>query len=583
MLDELRIHRLGVIEHAELRLGGGLTVLTGETGAGKTMVLSALDLLLGGRADPGAIRADSDVAEVEGVVRVDGLDAVVARAVQAGAAVDEGRLVIARTVAAQGRSRALLGGRTVPSTVLAELADDLVAVHGQSSQVALVRPERQRRLLDTYAGPAGAAALEQVAGIHRRLVEVEDELGAIGTQARERAREADQLRYGLDEIAAVAPEPGEEHRLAEEEARLAHVDRLRESVGSALMMLAGDDVEASGTDALSQLAAARRALDSARGLDPSLADAADKLAEATYALVDVAGDLSGYLGDLDVDPARLAVVADRRAALAHLFRRYGEDVPAVLAWAERAAARLALLDDDEGRLAALARERRDLRESLGRAAGALSAIRREAADRLATAVTAELHALAMPTATLTIAVDQRDDPDGILVDRFPGRRLVCAASGVDHVTFGLSAYEGAPARLLGRGASGGELSRTMLALEVVLSSADPVPTLVFDEVDAGVGGRAAVEVGRRLARLGRHAQVIVVTHLPQVAAFADCHYVVHRDTDGQVTSSGVHRVQDTERAAELARMMAGLQASDAALRHAEELLETAHTERQRVA
>lgn len=578
MITELRIRHLGVIEDAELALSDGLTVLTGETGAGKTMVLTALGLLLGGRADAAAVRADAERAEVEGLLDVRGLDSVRRRAADAGAAVDDDQLVIGRSVAAGGRSRALLGGRTVPTSVLVEIADDVVAVHGQSSQVALVRADRQRALLDTYGGTALLGHAAEVARLHFRLGQVQAELDHIRTQGRERAREADLLRHGLAEIEQLDPRPGEEESLVAEQARLSHADRLRDAVALARAALAGDDsgAGASAQDALSLVATARQSVDGVGDLDPVIAEIAERLASASYALVDVAADLSGYLADLDLDPARLAVVSERRAALAHLYRRYGDDIDAVLAWAQQSAHRLASLDDDDTRERDLVAERVQLRSRLADSAGLLSAARADAAQRLAAAVTDELHGLAMPTATFAVALRQVDDPDGIDVG---GRTLACTGTGVDQIEFTLSAHPSAPARPLGKGASGGELSRTMLALEVVLAAADPVPTLVFDEVDAGVGGRAAVEVGRRLARLARHAQVLVVTHLPQVAAFADHHYVVARDTAGHVRASDVRRVEDADRAAELARMMAGLEASDVALEHARELLEVAAAER----
>ena len=578
MLRELRIRHLGVIEDAELTLGPGLTVLTGETGAGKTMVLTALGLLLGGRADSGTVRSDSDRAEVEGVLDVGGLVDVVRRAQDAGATVEDGELVVSRTVAAGGRSRAVLGGRTVPTSVLAEMADDLVAVHGQSSQVALVRGGRQRQLLDSYAGTPVLRLRDHVAEVHRQLSGVEQELLDISTRARERAREADLLRHGVAEVERVSPQPGEDEALAAEEARLAHVERLREAVAFARSALAGDDAGAGAEspDALSLVATARQSVDTVRDIDPVLAELSDRLASASYALVDVAADLSSYLADLDLDPARLEQVAERRAALAHLYRRYGADVEAVLAWAREAAERLATLDDDDARVAALGEQRARLRADLGESAAQLSRARAVAAERLATAVTRELAQLAMPTASFAVQLDRRRDPDGVEVE---GESVACTPTGVDLVQFVLSPHPSAPARPLGRGASGGELSRTMLALEVVLAAVEPVPTLVFDEVDAGVGGRAAVEVGRRLARLAGHTQVLVVTHVPQVAAFADHHFVVHKDTSGHVTASDVHRLESTDRAHELARMMGGIDTTEVALDHARELLAAAAAER----
>jgi DNA repair protein RecN (Recombination protein N) len=576
VLTHLRISGLGVISQAELSLGPGLTVLTGETGAGKTMVLTALGLLLGGRADAGVVRHGADRAEVEGWLDVSALPGVVARAEDAGGVVEDDELVVVRTVGAQGRSRAVLGGRSVPVAVLAELADDLVAVHGQSAQVALVRPDRQRALLDAFGAPRTHQARARVAQLAAALAAVSSEHDGLRAQAAARAAEAEDLRQQLAQVHAVAPQPGEDETLAGEQARLAHADGLRETVSQALAVLAGDEAVTEGLDASGLLATARRAVDAAAALDPSLDEVATVLADAGYLLAEAGGSLARYLADLEVDPRRLAAVNQRRADLAALTRRHGGDLAAVLAWAQEAEERLLALQDDPDRLARLEADRERLRAETGAAAAELSAARAEAGERLATAVSAELHALAMPAATLSVRLSQRDDPDGVPVG---GRTVVCSAHGADQVELLLAAHPGAPARPLGKGASGGELSRTMLALEVVLAAADPVPTLVFDEVDAGVGGRAAVDVGRRLARLARHTQVLVVTHLAQVAAFADRHYVLSKDTDGQVTTSGVRMLDDAERVHELARMMAGLQGSAAASRHAEELLAAAAAER----
>ncbi len=523
MLAELRIAGVGVIERAELELGPGLTVLTGETGAGKTMVLTAVNLLLGGRAGAGVVRTGSERAEVEGLLRLDAAAPARARAEQVGAVVEDDELLLARTVTAQGRSRAVLGGRSVPVSVLAELADDLVAVHGQSAQVALVRPDRQRDLLGE----------------------------------------------GLMAVEAVAPEPGEDDALLTEQTRLAHAEGLREAAGRAATLLAGDESSVEPTDALSQLAAARGALEGVRHVDPAAAALADRLAEASYLLVDLAGDVSSYLADVEADPQRLAVVSERRARLAALTRRVGPTLDDVLAWAQQARARLDEVDGAEVRLPELEAEADDVHARLAQAAARLGSAREQAAARLAEGVTAELAALAMPHARFDVVLSRRDDPQGVPVQ---GRTVACSAHGTETVAFVLAPHPGATPRPLDRGASGGELSRTMLALEVVLAAADPVPTLVFDEVDAGVGGRAAVDVGRRLARLARHSQVLVVTHLPQVAAFADRHYVVTKGTAGQVTVSDVRLVTDADRGAELARMMAGIETSDVALQHAAELL-----------
>jgi DNA repair protein RecN (Recombination protein N) len=577
----MRIRGLGVIEDAVLELGPGLTVLTGETGAGKTMVVTGLGLLFGGRADAGAVRPGSR-AVIEGRVRVDPRGAVAARALEAGAELDQDGLLVARTVSGEGRSRAYLGGRSVPVGLLAELAEDLVAVHGQADQQALLRPARQRDSLDRYAGPELEAVAQSYAAAFARLRAVEATLTDIVTLGRERAQEADALRLGLGEVARVDPQPGEDDALRAEDSRLAHADALRTAAGAAHAALSGDQEAAGETDALSLLAIARRALESVRSHDGDLAALADRVVELGLLLADVAGDLAAYASSVDTDPARLAAVAERRAQLTALTRKYGATVEEVLAWAGRASQRLLELDDDDTRREQLDAERTALRSELGGLAARMSALRRTAAQRFSADVSAELAHLAMPHAQVLFDVRQTDADGGgaghsrgILVD---GRWCSFGPHGVDDVELLLRPHPGAPARPLARGASGGELSRVMLAVEVVFAGADPVPTFVFDEVDAGVGGRAAVEVGARLASLARTAQVLVVTHLPQVAAYADRHLVVVKATDradGAVTRSGVTALNHDGRIGELARMLAGQEGSGTARAHAEELLASA--------
>ena len=579
MIEEIRIRGLGVIDDAVLEPHVGFTALTGETGAGKTLVLTGLGLLLGGRADPGVVRPGSARAEVEGRwAQVP--DGVVDRVLDAGGDLDDGALVVARTVAGEGRSRAFVGGRSVPASVLAEMADDLVAVHGQSDQQRLLAPSRQRAALDRFAGDAVLAPRSAYREAYDRLREVERELDDITVHGRERAQEADLLRHGLDEIAAVQPLPGEGEALAAESSRLGHAEALREAAESAHAALRSDADTAADIDALALLASARRALEQQREHDAVLGGLADRLADAAAAVADVAADLASYPGTIDADPLRLAAVEERRAALASLTRKYGATVDDVLAWSERAAVRLLELDADDERLDALHAERESLRADLGRLAGEVSAARSAAAERFSAMVTAELVELAMPHAAVSVDVRHLEHPDGVDVALGGGiRRLAFGPSGVDEVELLLSPHTGAPARPIAKGASGGELSRVMLAVEVVFAGSESVPTLVFDEVDAGVGGRAAVEVGRRLARLARSAQVVVVTHLPQVAAFADRHVVVVKSDDGTVTTSGLAALEDDERVAELARMLAGLEGSSSARAHAEELLALAAEER----
>ena len=578
MLEELRITGLGVISDATLPLGRGLTVITGETGAGKTMVVTSLGLLFGGRSDAGRVRADAGRATVEGRLRLDGTvaKAVHARVTDAGAEPDDdGSVLLARTVTIEGRSRAHVGGRSAPVAVLAEIGEQVVAVHGQSDQLRLLRPAEQRAALDRFAGPEHEKLLERFAELYTQWRALEDDLADRRRHARERRQEADLLRLGLDEITRVDPQPGEDEALREEAQRLEHAEGLRTAAQLAHVALAGaPDASDDAPDATSLVGTARRTLEGQSEVDRSLGDLAGRLEEAATLVADVAAELTSYLDTLDADPDRLQAVYERRAALRALTRKYAEDVDGVIAWAAHARTRLAELDTSDELLEEMDRERRRLAGEVAELAGVVSASRREAAGRFAAAVTGELSGLAMPHARVEVVVAPAK-PTGTLSLLVAGTESGVGPDGADEVELRLLAHPGAPSLPLQKGASGGELSRVMLAIEVVFAGAGGPPTLVFDEVDAGVGGRAAVEIGRRLARLARDHQVLVVTHLPQVAAFADRHLVVAKDTGGAVTTSGVRLVEDTERARELARMLAGLPDSDLGIAHAEELLAVA--------
>ena len=577
MLEEVRITDLGVIDEAVLELSAGFNVVTGETGAGKTMVVSGLGLLFGGRADPTRVRPGSDRAVVEGRLRIEP-DGEVARQVnESGGDLDDdgSTLILSRSVSAEGRSRAMCGGRSVPVSLLTYLADDLVAVHGQADQQQLLRPGRQRQALDQFSGPAFAELLAGYQRVYHRHQQVHADLTELTTLASQRAREAEDLRRGLEEIQRVEPVEGEDIELAAEEERLANADALHSAATTAHEALLGDPSSGSydSADAVTLLASARSALESAAHHDPQLAALAGRVSEAAYLLSDVATELASYAQSIEADPARLAAVQDRRAELTRLVRAYAGppsdgqpagDLGAVLAWAKAASARLAELDSDEDKITALAQEEAELAASVAELAGQLTAARIQTAARFGSEVSAELTALAMPHASVTVAVT-------------PGQGF--GPHGADEVEIRLAAHQGATPLPLHKGASGGELSRIMLAIEVVFAGADPVPTFVFDEVDAGVGGRAAVEIGRRLARLARLAQVIVVTHLPQVAAFADTHLVVEKTNDGTVVRSGITRLDDEGRVRELSRMLAGLEDSEFGRAHAGELLAAAAAER----
>ncbi|MET9069260.1 DNA repair protein RecN [Streptosporangium sandarakinum] len=558
-VEEVRIQGLGVIDEAVLALSPGFTVLTGETGAGKTMVVTGLGLLFGGRADPARVRPGSDKATVEGTLVVNPAGRVAQQVQDLGGDVEGGELIISRTVSAEGRSRAWLGGRTVPVGTLTYLAEDLVAVHGQMDQQRLLQSGRQRAALDRYAGEELVKPLRAYEQAYRRHRQVTDELAEITARARERAQEADMLRFGLEEVERAEPRPGEETELREEEERLSHADSLRSAAETAHRALLGDPMAGDQDlqDAVTLVGQARSAVEAVRDFDPALAGIADRLAEAGYLISDVATELAAYAESVEADPARLAMVQERQAVLTHLVRKYGEDTRAVLAWAEQAARRVTELEGDDERIAELTREQEELTGRLTGFAAELTRIRTAAAERFGQAVTEELAALAMPHARVVVVIT-------------PAAEF--GPHGLDEVELRMSPHPASPPLPLNKGASGGELSRVMLAIEVVFAGADPVPTFVFDEVDAGVGGKAAVEIGRRLARLARTAQVIVVTHLPQVAAFADQHLVVEKASDGSVVRSGVVALDRDGRTRELARMLAGLEDSELGRAHAEELL-----------
>ncbi len=601
MLEEVRITGLGVIDEAVLELSPGFNVVTGETGAGKTMVVSGLGLLFGGRADPARVRPGAERASVDGRLSVEA-DGPVARQVhEAGGDLDDegDTLILSRSVSAEGRSRAYAGGRAVPVSLLSYLADDLVAVHGQADQQQLLKPGRQREALDRFAGADLAALLVGYQRSYQRHREVRGELDELTSRAREREHEAEDLRRGLAEIERLEPAEGEDIELLAEEERLSHADALHAAATTAHEALLGDPSSGNyeATDAVTLLGIARQALEAAAHHDAALAALGARVSEAAYLVSDAAADLASYAQSVEADPVRLATVQQRRAELGRVIRQFGgmpvmpgtpggeageageagapgepggsgepaaSGVSAVLSWAKRAGARLGELEGDDDRIAGLAAEETTLAAEVAQLAAQLSAARKEAAERFAADVSAELAALAMPQARLTVAV-------------MPLREA--GPQGADEIEIRLAAHPGAPSLPLYKGASGGELSRVMLAIEVVFAGADPVPTFVFDEVDAGVGGKAAVEIGRRLARLARLAQVIVVTHLPQVAAFADAHLVVERADDGSVISSGVTRLDQAGRVRELSRMLAGLEDSEFGRAHAEELLAAAAAER----
>jgi DNA repair protein RecN (Recombination protein N) len=565
MIEEISIRDLGVIGEARLPLGAGFTALTGETGAGKTMVVTALGLVLGERADAGAVRLGAPQAVVEGHWEVDESGAIADRVRDAGGDLDaapngRAQLILSRSVSSEGRSRATVGGRAAPVGVLSEIGEQLVVVHGQSEQIRLRSATAQREALDRFAGPDFAAVLGDYQEIFRRWQTQQGELDVLIAERDRRAREAEELRLAMDEIEAAAPQRGEDDELAERAERLTNLEDLRRAAVEAQEAVSAQFAD-DASDALARVDGAKRSLDRVASHDPALAPIVESLANASFALTEISGQLASYLSSLDADGGReLEGIQERRSTLNTLARRYGPSLDEVIDYLESGSSRLVELDSDADRILELGDEVDADRRRVDELADKLSGLRHAAAERLGAEVTQELGALAMPDARLTLEVTDRE----------------LGLTGRDQVAILLQPHAGSEPRPIARGASGGELSRVMLAIEVVLAATDPVPTFVFDEVDAGVGGASATEIGRRLARLSQTSQVIVVTHLAQVAAFSTNHLVVEKGSDGSVTASNVRLVHGEERTAEMARLLSGSPDSESALAHARELLDNAH-------
>jgi DNA repair protein RecN (Recombination protein N) len=567
VIEELSIRDLGVIGEAVLPLGPGFTAVTGETGAGKTMVVSALGLLFGERADTGSIRSGAGQAWIEGRILVGRSGVVADRVREVGGDLDaaggdgEAEVILSRSVSAEGRSRAVVGGRSAPISVLSELGSALVVVHGQSDQLRLKSQSAQRGALDSFAGATLAERLTEYRSLYESWQAHSSEIEALVTERSSRLREAEQLRAAIDEISAVAPVDGEDVELTDLAGRLTNLEDLRLAAAEAREGISSESGD--GPDTVGLIDSALRSLERVVHHDAALAPIVEALANASFIVSDISTQLSSYASGLETDEVgELDRVQERRALLTVLTRKYGPELADVLAFTAEAEPRLLELDSDSDRIEQLSALVDDEFAELTRLAADLSALRRAAGESLSTAVTEELGALAMPNARFVVEVQEREE---------------LGSTGRDLVQFLLRPHEGSEPRPLNKGASGGELSRVMLAIEVVLAAADPVPTFVFDEVDAGVGGASAIEIGRRLAVLARTSQVIVVTHLAQVAAFATNHLRVEKDQDGPVTASNVVQLAGEERLAEMARLLSGLPDSESGLAHAAELLSTAQS------
>ena len=563
-LEEISIRNLGIIEQSELELGRGLNVLTGETGAGKTMILTALNLVLGGKSDSSLVRHGSErlVATAQFSVTKDFKDQLD----EIGAEVDGSSLIVTRTVNSDGKSKASCGGVTVPAGTLADVTEPLIEIHGQSANSQIVKPARQRELLDRFGGAPVTSSLIEYQQRYSEYLELKERIKAMKASANKRDGEIAELEEFLAAWTKLKALRNEPSSVEDEIKRLSSVEDLRIASSGAMSAL---DSEESG--ALTLLHSARRFLDAAKGKDSKLEEIAERVAESLFILDDASSDLASYATSLEADPDRLDFLQNRKAELNLFIKRWGgaesadEELVLLAAKAKSGKESIADLRGGDERIAELETELAKIKKSLLAAAQELSKARSASAESLSQSVTSEIQALSMPHTRFFAEVISPDYSGALKESDF-------TQLGCDEVSMQIQGQVDGPKIALGKGASGGEMSRIMLGLEVVIAKSHPVGTYIFDEVDAGVGGKAAIEVGKRLHALAQNSQVIVVTHLPQVAAWADTHFVVKKSSDGSVVQSGVSKLGQSERVEEIARMLAGLEESSSAREHAAELL-----------
>ena len=556
-LEEISIRSLGVIESSNIEFKPGLTVLTGETGAGKTMVLTALGLVLGSKSDSDLVRAGQERAIVTGKFAVP--KDLATQIIDAGGEIEEESVVISRTVSTAGKSRVLVGGVVSSAAAVSSFASSLVEIHAQSSSSKLTKPGVARELLDRFAGidlTAYQQTFDQYQQMLRRINELKEQL----SQADRQIAELSEL---AEEFAKLNPKSGELVEIDNEIAKLGSVEVLNQAVSTALNLFENEDLSA-----VNMLQQIRKSLDQVTGKDKQLDAIAERYTESLLNLQDISSDLSSYLSQLEADPNRFEKLQDRKASLNSLLKRYGKGSDKEAAFEQllidgkSAKERIADLSGGDQRVAELQKEADSLFKQLQEQGLALSKLRKVNGEKLSSQVTDEVRSLSMPNASFVIEQTVGDVKNS----------KSFTSNGIDEISILFSAHSGGTPLALNKVASGGELSRVMLALEVVIAEAEPIGTYIFDEVDAGVGGKAAIEVGRRLSKLSKSAQVIVITHLAQVAAWADNHLVVKKSENGLVTQSDVMEVRATERKIEIARMLSGQEDSQTAQEHAGELL-----------
>jgi DNA repair protein RecN (Recombination protein N) len=561
VLEEITIKDLGIIKDATLTFTPGLTTITGETGAGKTMVLSALNLLLGKRSEASMILANAPFTSVEGCWRITPDSPVTSLVDNVGGIIEDSCLYINRTVHRDGKSKAVIGGKTTPASYLGEIGDNLVNIHGQSDQIKLKSAAVQRDALDRYAGAPLRSILDAYRAAHTTWTDASRQLDELRSNRAALEAEHERLLAVIAEIEKVDPIAGEDTALAATADRLTNIDEIRTNTLQAMGRISSDDFDAG--DALTRTSEAIRLLSAISGYDPAIGDIVLLAETAQAALSDLNSELNSYLATIDTDSlSELNTIQERIAVLTTLKRHYGPTLDDVIATYEAAGIRVLEIDPSGDHITHLEETVTQAHAEMSALANQLTTARTDAAGRLMTAVNTELAGLAMGNASFIVHVT----PSGNY-----------ARHGQDDISFLLAAHHGAEPRPLGKGASGGELSRIMLAIEVVLADPDTTPTFIFDEVDSGVGGATAIEIGKRLAQLATRAQVIVVTHLPQVAAFADNHLRVLKTSGDDYVSTDVTQLDGDGRVTELARMLSGMSDSTSARTHAQEMLEHAFT------
>lgn len=556
-LEEITIRSIGVIDQSNVELSKGLTVLSGETGAGKTMILTALSLILGGKADSALVRKGAERLVASGKFSIPKAHEYLFE----DALVEDGELIVTRTVAVDGKSKATTNGVSTTATALATIGEHLVEVHGQAANQNITKASRQRELVDRFGAVDISGYSKALSNYH----EMKDRISVLKKSIAQKDKELAELREFANAFKKLNPSENEFAEIEGEIARLSSVEEFRLATAQAIAAI--EDEEAGS---LTSLGVARRALDTSRGKDPQLEGIYQQISESFFVLDDALSALNSYNSKLEADPARLDHLQSRKAEINSLIKKFGgagtqeQELTELAVRFKNSADAIADLEGGDQRLQELEAELSGIKKILLKEAKAVTALRVSAAEKLSTAVSLEIQQLSMPHASFVAQVNSADYE--------APKESDFTATGCDEVVMYIQGHKDAPLVSLAKGASGGEMSRVMLALEVVIATTHPIGTYVFDEVDTGVGGKAAIEVGKRLHQLAKHAQVIVVTHLPQVAAWADSHLVVTKNNDGSVNQSDVKKVEGEERVEEIARMLAGLENSASAREHATELL-----------